>query len=117
MLVADIRGIPAMKFWLVCFGLLFVGAELLQWLAELGRQPSGAVLILGGMGLAVVSNAAHLPKLKGAEEDSSDPLSSASPVADSPASQSITRPDTNPALNAAQPERESISFKIRFPFK
>ena len=61
-----------MKFGLVCFGLLFIGAELWQWLAELGsQQPAGAVLILGGMGLAAVSNAAHLPKVRGAEEDSS----------------------------------------------
>lgn len=116
MLGADLRGLPAMKFWLVCFGLLFVGAELLQWFAELGsRQPSGAVLILGGMGLAAVSNAAHLPKMKGAEEDLSDNLSGAT-AADCAVGQS-EQSDTDPALSETQSERRSISFKVRFPFR
>lgn len=121
MLVADIRGVPAMKFWLVCFGLLFVGAELLQWFAELGsRQPSGAVLILGGMGLAAVSNAAHLPKMKGAEEalsgNLSGNLSGATAAADCAVGQS-EQSDTDPALSDTQPDRRSISFKVRFPFR
>ena len=56
-----------MKFWLACFLLLFVGAELLEWvmhIAVMGDsvQASGSWLILGGMGLAAASNAKHLPK-------------------------------------------------------
>ncbi|MGI8934530.1 MAG: hypothetical protein ACR2FS_10700 [Phormidesmis sp.] len=119
MLVANLQELPAMKFWLVCFGLLFMGAELWQWLAELGsKQPSGAVLILGGIGLAAVSNAAHLPKLKGAEDDSASHLSSTIPAADASADQPTARqPKPDPALNEAQSERGSISFKVRFPFR
>ena len=127
MLVADLPGLPAMKFWLVCFGLLFIGAELWQWLAELGsQQPSGAVLILGGMGLAAVSNAAHLPKLKGAEDDAASHLSSAGSAANASANQptvkqaakqTVKQADADPAMNKAQSEQGSISFKVRFPFR
>lgn len=128
-----------MKFWLVCFGLLFVGAELVQWFAELGsRQPAGAVLMLGGMGLAAVSNAAHLPKVKSpkvkspkakspkvksAEEDLSGNLSgnlsgslSGATAANCAADQS-EQSNPDPGLSETQPDRRSISFKVRFPFR
>lgn len=51
-----------MKFWLTCFVLLFTGAELFEWFSQLESwQASGIWLVLGGMGLAAASNAAHLP--------------------------------------------------------
>ena len=58
----------ALKFWLACFLLLFIGAELIEWLSHLNFVSdfvgaSGTWLILSGMGLAAASNATHLPKL------------------------------------------------------
>ena len=45
------------------FVVLFVAIELLDWIGQMGSvQPSGIWLLLGGMGLAVLSNAAHWPK-------------------------------------------------------
>ncbi len=58
-----------MRVWLSAFVVLFAIAELFEWLAGLGSwQPTGVWLILGGMGLAALSNAAHLPKLSAVEE-------------------------------------------------
>lgn len=57
------------KFWLSCFFLLFVCAELFEWIARLGSvQLHGVWLILGGMCLAVASNASHLPRLSGSPD-------------------------------------------------
>lgn len=43
-----------LRFWLVCFGLLFVLVELWQWLRELTLALP--FCILGGIALAIASN-------------------------------------------------------------
>ncbi|QDZ38701.1 hypothetical protein FRE64_01325 [Euhalothece natronophila Z-M001] len=43
-----------LRFWLVCFGLLFVLVELWQWLQELTLPLP--FCILGGIALAIASN-------------------------------------------------------------
>ncbi|MFP4135390.1 MAG: hypothetical protein ACLFQP_12700 [Halothece sp.] len=43
-----------LRFWLVCFGLLFVLVELWQWLRELTLPLP--FCILGGVALAIASN-------------------------------------------------------------
>ncbi|MGB7250394.1 MAG: hypothetical protein WBC73_15760 [Phormidesmis sp.] len=112
----------AMKFWLVCFILLFVGAELFEWMVQLSRaQPTGVWLILGGMALAAASNAAHLPKADTADR----PLSAASsiePVA--PIGSDVSGQSANQMANQStegqsvteRSAQDSISFKVRWPW-
>ncbi len=46
-----------MKFWLSAFVILFVAVELFDWIVEVGNwHASGVWLVLGGTGLAAVSN-------------------------------------------------------------
>lgn len=100
----------AVKFWLACCVLLFLGAELFGWMAELGDvQPSGAWLILGGIGLAAASNAAHLPKLGGGNRDED--------TAESPTEKEAQKPSTQPLSVAEQSAEDSISFKVRLPWR
>ena len=109
-----------MRLWLTCFGVLFVGAELFQWMMQLGNwQVSGAWLILGGVGLAAASNAAHLPQLGASDLGKSEPKLSSEGVR----AGAITGPDKTAAPNKATPtpvsspcaEPDSISFKVRSP--
>ncbi len=52
-----------MKLWIVSFLLLFFAAESAQWLGQLpwlnGLELSMPLTILGGVGLAIASNASH----------------------------------------------------------
>ncbi len=105
-----------MKFWLTCFGLLFVGAELFQWFAERGDGPlSGVWLILGGLGLAAASNAAHLPKLIGTT--ASDATASDETDQDDPARTQIEERTQKSLSVAEQSAEDSISFKVRLPWR
>lgn len=49
-----------MKLWLVCFLILFFGAEAFQWLGEVpwvsSVELSLPLTVLGGIGLAIASN-------------------------------------------------------------
>lgn len=46
-----------MRFWLSAFVILFAIAELFDWITQVDSwQASGIWLVLGGMGLAAVSN-------------------------------------------------------------
>ncbi|HEY9878010.1 MAG TPA: hypothetical protein V6D29_06115 [Leptolyngbyaceae cyanobacterium] len=49
-----------MNLWLVCFFLLFLGAEGLQWIGQVGGlgeiDLSWTMTVLGGVGLAIASN-------------------------------------------------------------
>ena len=104
-----------MKFWLTCFGLLFIGAELFQWFAELGGDKlSSTWLILGGLGLAAVSNANHLPKLTG--------TTTSNPATDeasdrNPAKSQLEEPSPSSPSVARQSSEDSISFKVRLPWR
>ncbi|MEM9092859.1 MAG: hypothetical protein AAGC93_29545 [Cyanobacteria bacterium P01_F01_bin.53] len=120
-----------MKFWLACFVLLFAGAELFQWVAQLGEL-SGAWLVLGGMGLAAASNAKHLPmmgkhkavplKSKTEQVVQSQTASNESvTVADSLQTQpspSTTETSSGPLqeTSSSLSDQDSISFKVRLPW-
>lgn len=111
-----------MKFWLTCFGLLFIGAELFQWFAELGGgKLSGVWLILGGMGLAAASNAAHLPKLakltNSTVSDATAPDKASDHLAQSQPKERLKKPITEPLSVAQQSAEDSISFKVRLPWR
>ncbi len=112
-----------MKFWLSCFFLLFVAAELFEWAAQIGSiQPHGAWLILGGMGLAAASNAAHLPNLSRSGE--TEAIAENQPIenrhienqADEPQKELVTQP-SKPVSVAEQSQEDSISFKVRLPWR
>ena len=103
-----------MKVWLTCFGILFVGAELFQWVMQLDSWHfSGAWLVLGGMGLAVASNRTHLPHLS--TSDVSEPESAPTPGSGEPgrviAQDSVEQTSTS----AHRAEQASISFRVRSP--
>ncbi len=109
-----------MRVWLTCFGVLFVGAELFQWVVQLDTWHfSGAWLILGGMGLAAASNAAHLPYLRAADPSESESAlnkagrkDGATAEVDRAADQDRAKQTPTSALRA---EQASISFKVRSP--
>ncbi len=106
-----------MKFWLACFLLLFVGAELFEWVAQIGSwHPSGVGLVLGGMGLAAASNAAHLPKLvKPAETAKGSAIASTSTEE---SAESKTKNNLEKPVSIAEPSvRDSISFEVRSPWR
>ena len=99
-----------MRFWLSAFVLLFAIAELFDWIAQVGSwQASGIWLVLGGMGLAAVSNggfstaqqikgekveSGSVEKVKGLETKQGEKL------------------EPNKAKNLDRLE-DSISFKVR----
>ena len=108
-----------MKFWLTCFGLLFIGAELFQWFVELGGgKPSGVWLVLGGMGLAAASNAAHLPKLTGSKVNDATALDEVSDrLAQTQPKEHPKEPIKDPPSAARQSAEDSISFRVRLPWR
>ena len=108
-----------MKFWLTCFGLLFIGAELFQWFVELGGgKLSDLWLILGGMGLAAASNAAHLPKLTGSTvSDATAPDKASDRLAQTQPKGHPKEPIKGLPSVAQQSVEDSISFKVRLPWR
>lgn len=96
-----------MQLWLVCFLLLFFGAEGLQWL---GQMPGlGAVdlsvpgMVLGGIGLAIASNYRH--------QHRKPPLPPDGPrQAEAPPASPIA-----PRMPSFLRSPSSISFEIRKP--
>jgi hypothetical protein len=64
-----------LRFWLVCFGILFVVVELWEWLQQLTLP--FPVCVMGGISLAIASNlnfksiASHSPLLS-LSQDASD---------------------------------------------
>jgi len=120
------------KFWLTCFVLLFAGAELFQWMVALGGADlSGAWLVLGGMGLAAASNAKHLPRLSppqvsGGTSGQGNDLPSPSTVKGEPTRQQqiahkdnakTTAAATRPESQETDSDKDSISFKVRLPWR
>jgi len=97
--------------------MLFAIAELLKWLAGLGSwQPTGGWLILGGMGLAALSNAAHLSKIlvaKPATEDAIEGTEPASQQAVSEPQKATGSHQPVAQVSAVPTDSDSISFKIR----
>ncbi len=100
-----------MRVWLAGFVLLFVGVELFEWFTQLGSvQASGMGLILGGMGLAAISNAGRWQKPVSGEEKSTNQqaLNIETPTLQTPEIKA-------PAREAVDRSQDSISFKVRWP--
>ena len=99
-----------MKLWLVCFLILFFGAETVQWLGHLpwisSVQLSMPLTIAGGIGLAVASNYRHWPSLGARVEKAESPLPKAPPP---PA----TTVAASPSPPKADRRADTISFVIK----
>ncbi|WP_035986130.1 hypothetical protein [Leptolyngbya sp. KIOST-1] len=96
-----------MKLWLVCFLILFFGAETAQWLGHLpwvgGLQLSLPLTVIGGVGLAIASNYRRWPSLGTLPAKPEPPPAPNPPVP--PAS-----PRPTPRRKA-----DTISFEIKKP--
>ncbi|MEA5449107.1 hypothetical protein VB780_11050 [Leptolyngbya sp. CCNP1308] len=108
----------AMKLWLVCFLILFFGAEAAQWLGHLpwvsSVELSLPLTIAGGIGLAIASNYVALfgrnwPTFSSLPTKSADP-SWPSPTA--PPTPAVVAP-----IKSAKASRkaDTISFEIKKP--
>jgi hypothetical protein len=123
------------KFWLSCFVLLFVGAELFDWATQVEVAPlSGMGLVLGGLGLAAASNAAHLPKLTPSSDGlqaaqasvssatqtnapSAEQANSADSVSAKATASGVSAANSESPSIAEQSQEDSISFKVRLPWR
>ncbi|MBD2232972.1 hypothetical protein [Phormidium tenue] len=99
-----------MKLWLVCFLILFFGAEAVQWFGHLpwvsSVEPSLPLTLLGGIGLAIASNYRNWPTFGPAPKPEDPPLPS------SPPSPSIATPVNTPKVSR---KADTISFEIKKP--
>ncbi|HZG39511.1 MAG TPA: hypothetical protein VEZ50_12585 [Nodosilinea sp.] len=101
-----------MKLWLVCFLILFFGAEAVQWLGHLpwvsSAELSLPLTIAGGIGLAIASNYRHWPSL-GATPTQPEPSPLPNPT---PAPSPTVEP---PAQPPQARKGDTISFEIKKP--
>ncbi|MEM9948595.1 MAG: hypothetical protein AAF810_21375 [Cyanobacteria bacterium P01_D01_bin.36] len=108
-----------MRVWFTAFVVLFVAIELLDWIGQMGSvQPSGIWLLLGGMGLAVLSNAAHWPKNSATKaqtnaQSKTDHAEASTADADAPVAEVSAgkRQKIEPLVDRST--KDSISFKVR----
>ncbi len=112
----------SIRVWLSVFVMLFAIAELFEWLAELGSwQPTGVWLILGGMGLAALSNAARLPKISVSETLATEAGAKGGGPAKQPSADAAQKAtgsnqpvaQVSAASTDASINSDSISFKVR----
>jgi hypothetical protein len=102
-----------MKLWLVCFLILFLGAEAAQWLGQLpwigGVELSLPLTVMGGVGLAIASNYRH-----GSRVDPLPPPPEPSPL---PSIMPPPSPPAEPPVPSPQASRraDTISFEIKRP--
>ena len=119
-----------MRFWLTSFVLIFSAIELFDWVMQRGSwHPTGIWLILGGMGLAAISNvsSARSPQVANSP-DLADHSNAVAQAADQVAEQALATSQSalpNSLAQAheshwqAQPrpslsqDKDSISFKVR----
>ncbi|WP_194026721.1 hypothetical protein [Nodosilinea sp. LEGE 07298] len=102
-----------MKLWLVCFLILFFGAETAQWLGQLpwvsSIELSLPLTVVGGIGLAIASNYRHWSSRSAiAVKSEPPPLPTAAP----PPSTEVAAPAPAPNLNR---KPSTISFEIKKP--
>lgn len=112
-----------MNFWLACFVLIFAAVELFQWFMQLGSwQASGPWLIVGGLALAAASNASHfatssqqedLPSTGQTQEDKPPQGTELAPTPLAP----TVPPSAPQAQRVGRDGQDSISFKVRSPWK
>ncbi|MFQ4135042.1 hypothetical protein PGN35_001870 [Nodosilinea sp. PGN35] len=97
-----------MKLWLVCFLILFFGAEAVQWVNHLpwmgSVELSLPLTIAGGVGLAIASNYRSRPSLG---PPGVPPLPSPPPSPKAAAAPVST--------SKASPKADTISFEIKKP--
>ncbi|WP_017299735.1 hypothetical protein [Nodosilinea nodulosa] len=99
-----------MKLWLVCFLILFFGAETAQWFGHLpwldGVELSLPLTIAGGIGLAIASNYRHWPSFGSLSAKPEQP-----PLPPTPSATVVT-----PAVQAKVSRKpDTISFEIKKP--
>lgn len=102
-----------MKLWLVCFLILFFGAEAAQWLGQLpwvgSAELSLPLTVVGGIGLAIASNYRSWATFS---TPPAKPETAIKPVPPPPTSTTVTAP-----LPSSQASRkgDTISFEIKKP--
>lgn len=101
-----------MKLWLVCFFILFFGAEAIQWFGHLpwvsNIELSLPLTIVGGIGLAIASNYRNWPTLGPTPAESKvHPLPNPTPP-----SPTITTRVNDPEVSR---KVDTISFEIKKP--
>ncbi|MBD2111142.1 MULTISPECIES: hypothetical protein [Cyanophyceae] len=99
-----------MKLWLICFLILFFGAEAVQWFVQLpwvsSVELSLPLTVLGGIGLAIASNYRSWPTFAPLPTKSAEPpLPNPTP----PPTSTVTAP-VNPKLSR---KPDTISFEIK----
>lgn len=111
-----------MKLWLVCFILLFSAAKGLQWLGQFswvsGAELSLPLVIVGGLGLAIASNASTWKALGLLAAPPARPDAAARPpvvTASPPVNPPSPSPVSPNALKEIAKPAASISFDIRKP--
>ncbi|MEL6938572.1 MAG: hypothetical protein AAFO84_05200 [Cyanobacteria bacterium J06598_1] len=113
-----------MRVWLTAFVVLFAAIELFEWVMQLSSwQPPGLWLILGGMGLAALSNVTHLPKVPPIKEialaeDSAEGSTTGTHTKATGLNQPVaqiaaTHQKTVDRKAAGESDKDTISFKIR----
>ena len=112
-----------MRVWFAAFVLLFAMIELFDWMMQLDSwQPTGMWLVLGGMGLAVISNASYWsigqPGLDNSKAGQADAQQKATvseqtiaQIAETKSQKTKSQQMTDSLAN--QSDKESISFKVR----
>ena len=106
-----------MRVWLVGFVLLFVGVELFEWVAQLEfSQAGGYWIVLGGLGLAAISNAKYLPRLSGDQQTESTQRPKAPLVSQEPSTSQESSVGEAPEKGIDRSE-DSISFRVRSPWR
>lgn len=107
-----------MRVWLAGFVLLFVGVELFEWFTQLGSvQASGMGLMLGGMGLAAASNAGRWQKSVSGKGESTDQQALKIETPEIQTSEIQTPEIQTPEEEAVDRSQDSISFKVRWPWR
>ncbi|MBW4461391.1 MAG: hypothetical protein KME47_14305 [Nodosilinea sp. WJT8-NPBG4] len=101
-----------MKLWLVCFFILFFGAEAIQWFGHLpwvsNVELSLPLAIAGGIGLAIASNYRHWPTF------GPPPAKPEAPLLPNPTPQPspMVKPLQSPKASG---KTDTISFEIKRP--
>ncbi|MEL6882711.1 MAG: hypothetical protein AAFP09_19465 [Cyanobacteria bacterium J06607_10] len=107
-----------MRVWLTAFVILFTAVELFQWVLQLpSLQPSGFWLVVGGMGLAAVSN---FGRLVGSGENAVKESGESGESGESQKTEGekeelaqSTESTVAPTASAKPDEPDTISFKVR----
>ena len=105
--------VDIMRFWLASFVLVFAAVELFNWFSALGSwHPPGIWLVLGGVGLAALSNLPSPTKTDSSTDEveaaqaKNKATGSTEPVAQVSAGQ-------GQKVQPLAANKDSVSFKVR----